>query len=291
MKTTILTSIATAAVTVLVMMSALPQQAAPGVTAAVNGNVAYERIMKTGVLRCGYYPWPPYYLVDPNTQQVSGMGYDVAEKLGKLLDLKIEYVPMSMMGMQVEDLRRGLYDASCFDSWVIFTATKLIDYSNPYFYAPMFAYVREDNKTLTRLDQLNDPNVRFVGLDGDLSVGLTIHRFPDAALQTLPANTEASALMTYVATRKADVALIDPGMVATYNANNDVKLRALMPTVASYPVTFAVLKGEQKLLEMLNNGVAALVNTGMADEIIKKYDPQGALIYPVMPGYQVTKDP
>ena len=29
---------------------------------------AYDRVLRTGVLKCGYSVWPPYYTQDPNTK-------------------------------------------------------------------------------------------------------------------------------------------------------------------------------------------------------------------------------
>ena len=34
---------------------------------------AYERVTRTGVLRCGYATWPPNVMKDPNTGKVSGI--------------------------------------------------------------------------------------------------------------------------------------------------------------------------------------------------------------------------
>ena len=51
----------------------------------------YERVMRTRTIRCGYFVWPPFLTKDLNTGALSGLNYDVAEEMGKLLDLKIEW--------------------------------------------------------------------------------------------------------------------------------------------------------------------------------------------------------
>lgn len=37
---------------------------------------AFERIMRTGTMRCGYVVWAPYLSVDPKTGQMGGVAYD-----------------------------------------------------------------------------------------------------------------------------------------------------------------------------------------------------------------------
>jgi ABC-type amino acid transport substrate-binding protein len=251
---------------------------------------AYDRVMRTGVLRCGYYVWPPYFEQDSNTKDITGLIPDLMDQIGAYLDLKIEYVQLSAMGMQIEDMKRGMYDTTCMDSYVVFTMIKMVDYSAPYAYVPVFAYVRSDDQRWTRMEDLNNPDINFVGLDGDLSVGLVGHRFPKAKLTTLAATVDAATLMVNVATKKADAAIIDSGLVNSYNRNNDVKLRPLESAPAVYPIVFSVTKGEDRLVRMLDGGVSALINTGVMDELIEKYKSEGIVLYPVQKDYFVPKE-
>lgn len=259
-------------------------------SAASTPESAYDRVMRTGTLRCGYYVWPPYFEQDSNTKKITGLIPDLMDHLGNYLNLKIEYVQLSAMGMQIEDMKRGMYDTTCMDSYVVFTMIKMVDYSLPYAYVPVFAYVRDDDRRWSNIQQLNNPDVNFVGLDGDVSVGLVGHRFPNAKLTTLAATVDAATLMVNVATKKADVAIIDSGLANSYNSNNDIKLRPLEPAPAVYPVVFSVTKGEDKLVRMLDSGVSALINTGVMDELLENYKSKGIVLYPVQKDYVVSEE-
>ena len=46
----------------------------------------YERIMKTGTIRCGYINWWPAELRDPNTGQMKGYVVDYFNEMAKALD-------------------------------------------------------------------------------------------------------------------------------------------------------------------------------------------------------------
>ena len=53
---------------------------AGGVPAAVQ-ETAFDRIMRTNVLRCGYAVATPWMMVDPNTNKPYGVNYDVTDAL------------------------------------------------------------------------------------------------------------------------------------------------------------------------------------------------------------------
>lgn len=43
------------------------------VIAEANKESTYEREMRTGELRCGYFSWKPAFIKDPNTGEMSGI--------------------------------------------------------------------------------------------------------------------------------------------------------------------------------------------------------------------------
>lgn len=48
----------------------------------------FERVLRTGVIRCGYPVWPPSNIVDPNTKILSGYSHDLTEAVADELSLK-----------------------------------------------------------------------------------------------------------------------------------------------------------------------------------------------------------
>jgi len=51
---------------------------------------AFDRVMRTKTLRCGYTIYPPFFSKDPNTGEFSGLFHDFTEQIGKELGIKIE---------------------------------------------------------------------------------------------------------------------------------------------------------------------------------------------------------
>ncbi|HOO50986.1 MAG TPA: hypothetical protein PLK94_06835, partial [Alphaproteobacteria bacterium] len=68
------------------IFSALP------VVAAENAKeTAYERVIRTGTLRCGYLTYPPLLMKDLKTGEMSGVAHDIMTEIGKRLSLDIEW--------------------------------------------------------------------------------------------------------------------------------------------------------------------------------------------------------
>jgi polar amino acid transport system substrate-binding protein len=264
--------------------------AVPAFAADAPKESAFDRVMRTQTLRCGMMLWPPYFEKDPNTGAIHGYAKDLSDGVASLLGVKIEYVEI-VPGQQVEELKDGRVDAVCDDGPYVFSEMKFLDYTSPLYYVPVFAYGRADEQRFKSQGDLNHKDVHFIGMDGDLSVALVQRRFPQATLSTLPSTTDSGQLMLNVKDKKADITIIDPPSVATFNASNPPGVKAVAggEPVAIYPVGFSVKKGDAELALMINSGIAALWNTGEAASILHKYDPRGTMFYGVANGYRPMK--
>ncbi len=240
--------------------------------ASVPTESALERIKRTGIVRCGYTPWPPFWEVDPNTNISKGLTKELSDKFFSLAGWKPEYIEVAS-GADVQDLKSGKIDMMCgAGPWYI-GALKEINYSHPYYYGAVYVWARNDETRFTDLNAINSPDAHFVGLDGDLSIDLVQRLFPQAKIQTLNGLTDPAQMMLNVATRKADLIIIDKISVSHFNDNNDTKLKSLFPDqpIAIYGGGFAVKKGEPDLLETINGLVDMMNNMSIPDRLINAY--------------------
>jgi polar amino acid transport system substrate-binding protein len=253
----------------------------PIIAAGSERETVYDRVMRTGTLRCGYEPWPPYFSVDPNTKALTGVSKDLSDTAAKILGLKIDYVEVAL-GQQVQDMNNGKIDATCGDAPWVLTTLKYADYTKPYFYIPVFAYGRANEKRFAKPEDMNNPNVTFTMIDGDVSTDLAITNFPRAKLNSLGNLSDPSQMLLNVMTRKADVVIIDPVAVSVFAKNNPGKIKILFShPLAVYGGGFSVKKGETDLLNTLNGAVDAMINTGQAEHVLKKHDPAATLFMQV----------
>lgn len=247
---------------------------------AAHAESAYERVIRTGILRCGYTPWPLYFDLDPNTGILTGLSKELTDSIGAILDVKIEYV-QTLAGDQVADLKNGKVDAVCGDGPYVLSTIKYLSYSTPYFYEGVFAYGRADDQRFQKLSDLNRASVKFIGMDGDWTPQILKEYFPQASMKTLGNLADASIMLENVANKKTDIALMDPLPVQAFNKTSPAKMKKLFPQVLYvYGVGFSVAKNEPQLLDTLNAAVLALGNSGKSERLLKKYDAQGNLFLP-----------
>jgi len=202
----LLSSAAVAAPTAIVAAKSAQKNAAANREAS-----AFARVMKTRTIRCGYIVWPPYLIEDVTSGQMSGVTYDMAVALAENLDMKLEWAQEIFLGQEAEVLNTGRVDMIC-GAESIFSAAqaKYLDYSDPYFSTPDYAYVRRDDNRLENLAGINSPATKIAVMDGDLSVTLSRILFPKARIDSLPNSSDPKQMAFEVMTRKADVALLDP---------------------------------------------------------------------------------
>jgi polar amino acid transport system substrate-binding protein len=260
-----------------VLLAALCLAGAFPVFAQDRQESAYDRVMRTGVIRCGYFSWPPFFEKDPASGEYRGVSHDVMEALGRVLNLKIEWSYDYALGQQVEALKTGKMDALCMDGPWTRSAVPFIDYSHPYMFIPGYVYVPEGNPKNLTLETLNAPDYTFTMMDGDGSAEILAMRFPKAKLLSMPSTADPSLLLENVSTGKADALFSDPASIAAQSLHNKARLVALSPEhpLASYPFVVSLPKGEQGLLNMLNQGIDVLNDTGDITQILKAHDPAG----------------
>lgn len=249
-------------------------------TSSVNGaDAAYNRVIKTGVLRCGYTMWSPVnFLKDPNTNEYSGIIPDYMALVAKNLGLKIEYVEDAGYGPQViEGLKTGRFDAFCTGFNKNAQRGRAVFFTDTIFYSPIYAYAKPNETRFdTNFDLINDPNVILSVMDGEATDMIAKNMYPKAKTFALPQNSEMSLLYSNVAQSKADVVFSDPLPADAFNKNNpDQQLRRISNSpVMLYTIGIAVDNDEPKLLSMLNMALIELQASGQIKMAIKKYDPE-----------------
>lgn len=258
-------------------------------SASAADETAYERVMRTGVLKCGVFAWPPYFEVDQNTRKMGGKAKPFYDAVASLLDLKIEYIELNF-ATYVEDMKRGRVDAFCNDGPYTISLAKQVNYVRPWLYAPVFAYGRADETRIKTLDDFNAAEFKFVGMDGDLSVDLKNRLFPDAQLVSVSTMTDYSQMLLDIVGKRADAMILDVPSFDKFNANNPHKIKALtQKPLAVYPVGLSVIKSEHELWQTLNTATDMAINMGYADKALHELDPTGKALYPVEKPYRAPK--
>lgn len=73
---------------------------------------AFDHVIGSKTLRCGYFVYAPGIYKDPNTKELSGIYVDTMKSIAGRLGLKLEWTQEVGFATMVEELNKGKYDAS-----------------------------------------------------------------------------------------------------------------------------------------------------------------------------------
>lgn len=252
----------------------------------------YERVMDSGVIRCGYIVYPPQISKDPNTKQLSGLAYDLMERIGKDLNLKIEWKEEVSAATYIEGLKTGRYDALCNTAWATTIRAPYTLTSIPVFFTAVNAYARKnDHRFDKNIDLLNSPDMKIATIDGATSASIASLKFPLAQTVSLPDTTDFSQLLLEVSNKKADVTFSEAAQFEDFNTKVPNTLRNITPDIPVQLVqnTFFVKAQEYQLISMINLAVQNLHNEGFVEKLLNKYEPRPNVWKRVTKPYPITQ--
>jgi polar amino acid transport system substrate-binding protein len=236
---------------------------------------AYERVMRTGELRCGYFSWKPAFIKDPNTGEMSGIFHDYMEEMGRALKLKIVWAEEVALGEFPTAIAAGRIDAMCSSTFVTSERSRAVDFITPPYYVPLHAYARAEDNRFDNFtaDKFNDPAYKVIILEGGVTSIIQHYYLPKAQVYELPQFTSPAELFVGLAQGKADYLLYDLFTFEDYNAHNPDKLKRVSQTpIKIFPLAVAVGKNQDALREMLDTATMDLHLAGAINKIITKYE-------------------
>lgn len=252
---------------------------------------AFERVMKTGTIRCGYLVYSPFIIKDLKTGALSGIIYDVMEEIGKNANLKIEWaeeIPHDSMASALESNR---VDTFCVGVWASTSRARGMTFSVPMFYNAVTAWGRVgDNRFSKDLGLINDPEITITVMDGAQETFIARSDFPKAKVLSLPASAQYTDNFLNITTGKADVSFFENSLVNEYVSKNPGTLQQISPVpLRTFGSTLVVKNGEFKLKELLDQGVQELLYSGQMKKIVAKYEKYpGSFLLPTLP-YEIKK--
>ena len=267
----VLLSIATALGTSFYLSSLHEQVKASSVS-----ETTYQRVMRSGTLRCGYTPYSVGFIKDANTGQMSGIYYDVITRLAENLGLKVEWVEEVGWSSQIEGLNAKRYDLICSPVSLNSNRAREADFSIPLYYSPVHIWAKKDNTSLPPdLKSLNQENIRISTLDGEQTSAFAKQFFPKAKEVSLPQSSPFSDLLLQVTTGKADIVFAEPTVVFEFIKNNLDSLKQITSNdqpLLVVPNIILLPRGEYAFKEMIDNGLREMFNSHIIDMAIDKYE-------------------
>ncbi|HEY1096181.1 MAG TPA: transporter substrate-binding domain-containing protein [Alphaproteobacteria bacterium] len=236
---------------------------------------AFDHVVQSHELRCGYLIYPPNFMVDPNTKEFSGIFYDAVEAMGKELNLKVKWQEEGSYDILIQSLQSGRIDAICSGLWENPAKAAVLDFSDYFFFNELAVYARADDTRFDyALDKLNSPDVSFAVIEGAMADQIAKAEYPKAKRHALPPLSDFPQLLMEVSSKKSDVTISATQEILTYDKNNQDQLHKVKTDkpFRLFPNVIFVKKGETDLLNMLNVAVHQIKHTGILDSIITQYE-------------------
>lgn len=260
---------------------------------AAEKETVYDRVMRTGILRCGYFIEPPLTQQDLNKGTLEGVVVELTESLTKEMGLKVEWTEEINASTMIEGLNTGRYDALCASIWNITSRSYLMEHSVPYLYTPIGAYVRADDLRFDAdyFEVARKAETKIVGIDGDGGFLIAKKSFPDSDYVLLPQFSSHAEMFLNLTANKGDIAF---AILPIFKEYIDKNPRTIKNVAKEMPFnvlgnSFAFKKGEIGMKSMFDNAIMTYVNSGELDQIIDRWEKYPNSFYRVSKPYEMVE--
>lgn len=251
----------------------------------------YDRVMQQGKIRCGYVIYNPGCVKDPNTGKLSGIGIDSIELVAKNLGLKVEWTEEVGWGTMLEGLQTNRYDMIATPIWTNSNRARLVDFSIPMYYSPLYVWVKGGDKRFNEgnLDSLNSPKYRIATVDGETAEVVANEDFPQAKKSSLTQLSGVEQILLNVSTGKADVSFEEPAVAMEFLAHNPGTIETISKTkpIRVFPNCWMFKRGQVEFKDMIDTALSQLINSGAEEKIIRKYEKYPGTLYRTALPYQL----
>ncbi len=253
-------------------------------TLAKDKESTFDRILRTGTIRCGYYVFPPMTYKDPNTGKMSGISVDTMNYIADRASLKVEWTEEVTFGNWVPVLQSNRVDVICTPMWPELPMARVSSFTTPMFFSGLYPVVRIDDTrfdNITDRERFNQPDVTVVSQEGNITSILAHATFPNAKHLVLSPESDTMALVMSVVNKKADMQQADLNAVKQWNDNNEDKIKIItsVPPIKVQQFPMALHRGDDALLNFLNLAIEEMHYNGEMDRILRKWEPEPGKTY------------
>ncbi|MDX2027482.1 MAG: transporter substrate-binding domain-containing protein [Alphaproteobacteria bacterium] len=246
----------------------------PPKTDMVEGS-AFDRVMKSSTLRCGYAVATPWFTVEPNTKKLGGIGYDITNILADKIGLKVDWIEETGWGVAEQGLVTGRYDMLCGSVCVDPRRAKAATYSTPFLHIPILAVVRADDKRFDNLANplqvLNAKDIKIGVKNGHVFEFIANEQFP--LTEKIYANdiSDDTEFFQMLKSRKIDIAFSGQITVDLYNEKNADKVKSLPVAVRFCNGAFMMPLGDARMKYMIDNAIGEINSSGQIRAVLNRY--------------------
>ncbi len=210
---------------------------------------AYDRVMRTQTIRCGYLPYEPFLSKDANTGKISGITYDYVNEIAKKNGITVEWAEEVNIDQIVPALNGGRIDAFCVPCTPEKNWVKNIDFAGAMGAQPYFVYVPKDSA----ITEQQLPTAKFAIVDGYALSEITKKFFPEAELLSLTQTTSAAEMYDQLRYKKVDAHVNESISAVKYMKQNPDVIRPLSAEpIIAMKMYLVTPKGDQAMNKLFD---------------------------------------
>jgi len=208
--------------------------------------------------------WPPFEMVDESTKEIIGFDIDLMKAIAEKGGFEIEFVNVGF-----DPLLAGMascqYDAAV--SAITITEERKAEFafSDPYFSAGQVVAVRVDNADIAGKDSLGG---KVVGAQIGTTGAIAVEEIAGATLKTYD---DIGLAYQDLINGQVDAVIADDGLAQGYVAKNSAEIKIVGEPFTDESYGIAVCKTNTDLLQKINQGLAAVKEEGLLDQLTQKW--------------------
>ena len=229
-----------------------------------------EQIVTTHKLKVGYIVFPPSITKDPSTGKLGGHLVETIKEIARLSRWELEFIETDWTGF-VAGLNSHRFDVSIAPTFVTIPRASSVYFTKPLFFLGNSAIVRIDDTRFSSINSMDHPKIVVAVTQGEAGDEYTAANFKNAEIIKFLSGDQSLAFQAVV-NRRADVALGDAYATKKFALEHPQEVKDLFAD-SPYnltPISWAVRKGDDELLNFLNNSLESLNYQGRLLEWEKK---------------------
>ncbi|ASK62905.1 glutamine ABC transporter substrate-binding protein [Virgibacillus phasianinus] len=210
--------------------------------------------------------YPPFEFQEGDDYK--GIDVDLINAIAEDQGFEIELSPMDFSGI-IPALQAGELDIAIAGMSITDDRKKVVNFSDPYFEAGLSLVVADGNSEITSLEDLKGKTVAVK--KGTTGANFAEENKDKYGYDIVQVN-DSTSMFQEVANGTSDALIEDYPVISYAIAQSDLKLQLVGDRLNGDNYGIAVLKGENdELLKKINDGLAALKESGKYDEILSTY--------------------
>ncbi|NJM71218.1 MAG: amino acid ABC transporter substrate-binding protein [Scytonema sp. RU_4_4] len=235
-----------------------------------DNKLTLAQISSNSKLKVGYLVFPPTITKNTSTGELGGHHVETIKEIARLNNWKLEFIETDWAGFAA-GLNSRRFDVSIVPTFVTVPRALSVYFTRPLFFAGNSAIARVNDNRFTSIKSIDQPGVVVAVTQGEAGDEYARANFKKVKITRYPGGDQSLAFQTVVSGR-ADVALGDAYATSQFVKANSKQVKDLFAE-SPYnltPVSWAVRRGDEELLNFLNSSLEALDYQGYLREWERK---------------------